>query len=89
VNREYYKEAGKPWIISAHIAAKALSPIQELKIKNIVTTKTVRRPGVINGTGRNWLKTEITGITKDGARKTGSSSIPAITRSIEPSIRDM
>jgi len=82
VNRDYYKEAGKPWITSAYIAARSFNPIQESKIKDIVTKRTVREPGGLHGKGKRWPLTRITGRTRKDAKGSGMRAALDIIRNI-------
>jgi len=73
VNRDYYKEAGKLWIISAHTVARALSLTQGFKIKDIAAKRTVKKPGELHGKGKKWPLTRITGRIRKDAKLSGKS----------------
>lgn len=85
-NQDYYKEAGKSWIISVYIVVKALYPTQESKIRDIAAKGTVKKPGELHGKGKKWPLILITGGIRKDAKSSGRSITLAITGFIEINI---
>ena len=75
MNRDYYKEAGKPWIISAYTAVRSFNPTQESKIKDIAAERSAREPGGLHGKGKKWLLIWITERINKGAKGSGMRDI--------------
>lgn len=80
MNQDYYKEAGKSWIISVYIVVKALYPTQESKIRDIAAKGTVKKPGELHGKGKKWPLTLITGRIRKDVKGSGIRSALDITR---------
>jgi len=80
MNQDYYKEAGKSWIISVHIVVKALNPTQESKIRDIAAKGTVKKPGELHGKGKKWPLTLITERIRKDAKESGIRAALDITR---------
>ncbi|GEM_PF-2005776 len=73
-------------MVSAYIAAKVLSPIQESKIKGIAAKRPVREPDGLHGKGKKWQMTLITGRIRKDAKGIGITATLDIIRNTGISI---
>ncbi|MBC8474111.1 MAG: hypothetical protein H8D54_04840 [Candidatus Omnitrophica bacterium] len=69
-------------MVSAYIAARSFNPTQELKIKDIVTKRTVREPDELHGKNKKCPLTLITRRIRKDAKGSGMRAALDITRNI-------